>query len=103
MRQSFAKKNSACTKGGFFSESAICFSNLPISKYISKNYPELEIQNSRPYQNTFMAGNFKFQVQDSFWNIDIEFYDSLIKIDKTSYLSEEGILQAEHVVKFYDL
>ena len=50
-----------------------------------------------------MAGNFKFQVQDSFWNIDIEFYDSLIKIDKTSYLSEEGILQAEHVVKFYDL
>ena len=72
-------------------------------KKIPKNYPELEIQNSRPYQNTFMAGNFKFQVQDSFWNIDIEFYDSLIKIDKTSYLSEEGILQAEHVVKFYDL
>ena len=31
-------------KGGFFSESAICFSDLQISKkYIPKNYPELEI------------------------------------------------------------
>ena len=35
-------------------------------KNIPKNYPELEIQNSRPYQNTVMGGNFKFQVQDSF-------------------------------------
>ena len=32
------------TKGGFFSESEIRFSNLPISqKIIPKNYPELEI------------------------------------------------------------
>ena len=32
------------TKGGFFSESAMCFLNLQISKEnISKNYPELEI------------------------------------------------------------
>ena len=33
------------TKGGFFSESPMCFSNLQISKkiYIPKNYPELEI------------------------------------------------------------
>ena len=31
-------------KGGFFSESVIRFSNLPISKKkIPKNYPELEI------------------------------------------------------------
>ena len=33
---------------------------------IPKNYPELEIQNSRPYQITVMGGNFKFPVQDSF-------------------------------------
>ena len=30
------------TKGGFFSESAICFSNLQ-KKIFQKNYPELEI------------------------------------------------------------
>ena len=40
MRQSFAKKNSACTKGGFFSESAIHFSYL---KKNPKNCPDLEI------------------------------------------------------------
>ena len=34
---------------------------------------------------------------------NINFCDSLIKIDKTSHLIEEGILQAEHVVKFYEL
>ena len=50
---------------GFFSESAIHFSNFQ-KKNIPKSYPELEIQNSRPYQNTVMGGNFKFQVQDSF-------------------------------------
>ena len=45
------------TKEGFFSESAIRFSNLQISKKnIQKNYPELEIA---------------FQAQDSFWNIFI--------------------------------
>ena len=91
-------------KVAFFRKCDSFFKSPKIQKKIfQKNYPELEIQNSRPYQNTVMGGNFKFQVQDSFWNIDIEFYDSLIKIDKTSYLSEEGILQAEHVVKFYDL
>jgi hypothetical protein len=33
------------TKSGFFSESAICFSNLQISQknYIPKTYPELRI------------------------------------------------------------
>ena len=36
------------TKGGFLSESAICFSNLQIfKKNIPKNYPELKIQISR--------------------------------------------------------
>ena len=43
-------------KGGFFSESAFRFSNLPISKK----------KNSRPKHNTVMGGNSKFQVQDSF-------------------------------------
>jgi len=35
--------------GGFFSESAMCFLDLQISKkkYIPKNYPELEICNGR--------------------------------------------------------
>ena len=34
-----------CPKGGFFSESALCFLDLQISKKIfQKNYPELEIQ-----------------------------------------------------------
>ena len=35
-------------------------------KNIPKNYRELEIYNFRPYQNTVMGGNFKFQVQESF-------------------------------------
>ena len=41
------------SKGGFFSESAMCFLDLQISKEkkIQKNnYPELEIQISRRYQ-----------------------------------------------------
>ena len=41
----------ADAKGAFYSESEIRFSNLPISqKNIPKNYPELEIWNSCPYQ-----------------------------------------------------
>ena len=37
--------NNASTKGGFFSESAMCFLDLQISKKKKnpKNYPELEI------------------------------------------------------------
>ena len=36
--------DAVCCKGGFFSESAMCFSNLLISKKnIPKNYPGLEI------------------------------------------------------------
>ena len=38
------EKSVGITKGGFFSESAIHFSNLQISKKnIPKNYPEIEI------------------------------------------------------------
>ena len=58
-------------KGGFFSESAIRFSNLPLSKKNSpRNYPELK--SKIPAHNTHitvMGRNFKFQVQDSFFGI----------------------------------
>ena len=50
----------------FFSVSEIRFSHLHISpKNIHKNYPELEIWNSRPYQSTTYS-NFKFRIV--FWN-----------------------------------
>ena len=39
------------TKGGFFSESAMCFSNLPISK--------------KKLLSNVIGGKFKFQAQDS--------------------------------------
>ena len=57
-----------CTKGGFFSESVIRFSNLQISKIkiFQKIYPELEIWISRLLWYTIIGGKFKFQVQDSF-------------------------------------
>ena len=43
--KSWGSEASSSAKGGFFSESAMCFSNLQISKKenIPKNYPELEI------------------------------------------------------------
>ena len=45
-------------KGGFFSESAMCFSNIQISKKnIPNHYPELEIK--------FPANNSKQQIQIS--------------------------------------
>jgi hypothetical protein len=54
-------------KGGFISESGICFSNLQISKKdIPKIYPELEIQISRQQQQNVIGGKFKFQAQDRF-------------------------------------
>ena len=40
------------SKGGFFSESAMCFLDLQISKKI--------------FQKTILSSKFKFQVQDSF-------------------------------------
>ena len=46
--QDIEKKNTGVPKGGFFSDSAMCFFNLQISKKnIAKNYPELEIYISR--------------------------------------------------------
>ena len=51
-------------KGGFFSESEIRFSNLPISK---KNYnKKLSWAWNLNKLFTDMGGNFKFQAQDSF-------------------------------------
>ena len=55
---------SRLSKGGFFSESAICFPNL--QKIYSKNYPELEIKISRQYHFSVLGGKFQFQAQDSF-------------------------------------
>ena len=50
-------------KGGFFSESEIRFSNLPISQ---KNYSKnLSWAWNLNKLFTVMGGNFKFQVQDS--------------------------------------
>ena len=71
-------------------ESTIRFSNLQISKKnILKNYPELEIQNSRPQHNTVMGGNFEFQVQDSFFGIfffEIGIFEKRIALSEKSHL-----------------
>ena len=66
-------------KGGFFSESAIRFLDLE-KKNIAKNYLELEIQNSRPQNNTVMGGNFKFQVKNSFFG---SFFWEIWKTNRT--------------------
>ena len=53
-----------CSKGGFFSESEIRFSNLPISQ---KNYSKkLSWAWNLNKLFTDMGKNFKFQAQDSF-------------------------------------
>ena len=63
MRQSFAKKNSACTKGGFFSESAIHFSNIQISKKIfQKTILSLKFKIPAHISKNL----FKLQAQESF-------------------------------------
>ena len=56
-----------CSKGGFFSERAIRFLDPNLKKKIPKNYLEFEIQNSSPKQYYVTGGNFKFQVQHSFF------------------------------------
>ena len=59
-----AKKSWLSTKGGFFSESAICFSNLQISqkKYSKKLFWAWNLNFPPIIANT----KFKFQAQDSF-------------------------------------
>ena len=59
-----------CAIGGFFSESAIRFSNQP----------ELWIQNSHQKQYYVIDGYFKFQAQDSFF----EYFFQDLEIWKTN-------------------
>ena len=49
------------TKGPFYSESEIRFSNLPISQKIinPKNYSDLEILNSCPYPGIIFWGDLR--------------------------------------------
>ena len=65
MQVTFVKKIIiAEPKGGFFSESEIRFSNLPISQ---KNYSR-KLSSALNLNKLFtdMGGNFKFQAEDSF-------------------------------------
>ena len=72
-------------KGGFFSEKAICFSNLLISKIkdIQKNYPELEIWICCLL---LLAGNLNFKFRIVFWNI---FIFEIGRFEKHIALSEK--------------
>ena len=54
-QENIEKLGSFVSKGGFFSESAIRFSNLQISKKnIFQNYPELEIEFKIPTHNIIL-------------------------------------------------
>ena len=53
------------SKGGIFQKVRFVF-QISKSPKNPKNYPELEILNSRPKDNTVMGGNFEFEVQGSF-------------------------------------
>ena len=68
------------TKGGFFSESEIRFSNLPISQ---KNYPELEIWISCLL---IWAGISNFKIRIVFWN---NFFWKIGRFEKRISLSEK--------------
>ena len=80
----------ASLKVAFFQKVKLIFqiSKSP-KKNIPKDYPEFEIQNFRPYQNTVMGGNFKFQVQDSFSEY---FLLEIWKFEKRIALSEKKTL-----------
>ena len=66
-------------KGGFFSESAIRFLHLQISKKnIPKNYPVLEIW---IYCLLLLAGNLNFKLRIVLWNIffwDLDIWKNFI-------------------------
>ena len=58
-------------KGDFFSESAMCFSNLQISKKKIYQKAILNLKFKFPPNNSkvLLGGKFKFQVQDTFFGI----------------------------------
>ena len=78
------------TKGGFFSESAMCFSNLQTSK--SPNLKNKNIQKTILILKfecccfTAIGGKFRFQVQDSFLEY---FYFGVWRFEKHIPLSEK--------------
>jgi hypothetical protein len=79
-------------KGGFFSQSAIRFSNLKASK---KNIQKtiLNFKFKIPAQNSIMLWNFKLQVQDSFWKF---FWGIFGDLKKKSHF-----LKKSHLTSYY--
>ena len=73
------------TKGGFFSESAMCFSNLQ-KNIFQKTILELKFK--FPANNNFllMAGNLNFKLRIVFWNIFFEDLKKQIAPSKKSHL-----------------
>ena len=75
-------------KGGFFSESAICFSDLQISKKKIFQKTILSLKFKFPTNNTLLllVEKFKFQVQDSF----LEYiFSEIWRFEKHIALSEK--------------
>ena len=68
--QEIEKKNTGVPKGGFFSESAMCFLNLQISKKILQK-TILSLKFKFPTNNTLLllAGNLNFKFRIAFRNI----------------------------------
>ena len=59
------------SRGGFFSESAMCFSNLQISKkkYSKKTILNLKFKFPTNNSKVLLAGNLNFKLRIVFWNI----------------------------------
>ena len=87
-------------KGGFFSESAMCFSNLQFSKKtFQKTILNLKFKFPAKKGKVLLAviGKFKFQVQECFWNI---FFLEIWRFEKRIALSEKNphLEKFEHVM-----
>ena len=62
-----------CPKGGFFSESALCFLDLQISKKIfQKTILSLKFKFPANYSILLLGGNLNFKLRIVFWNIFFE-------------------------------
>ena len=86
LKHYFYKKPSLY-KGGLFSESAIHFSNLPISKEKIFQKTILNLKFKFPTNNSevLLAGNFNFKLRIDFWNI---FFLEIWRFEKWIALSE---------------
>ena len=80
----------SCAKGGFFSESAIRFSNLQISKKKIFQKTILSLKFKFPANNSkvFLAGNLNFKFRIVFWNI---FFLEIWRFKKRIALSEKKL------------